>query len=373
MGEPHQRCTECCVCLRSTSRSTECGHPLCSYCRRRLRRLECPYCRQALPDPKEGVLQSLQKGLELYTQAVEDLGSLRLCHDFQSLHEVALGLVAGPGQQLVSVQRARAAAVTRRCCSLLEQGFASVQDAKAAAKYLAGLREDGLLHPLRSVQQAVRNALLDLYSRREPPPTIAPGPHPADRGSCDRERSDKGRMAKVRGWLTKAALMAVYREAGVVEDKAEEEMGGILKVALRSCLAGASHEELLAALDLILNGTSGLGGVARRAARPAVEDALQLAECCAAALGPQGCAAVQELAAARRELQEVGLAAAVKAKDLPSSGSPQPRRPKSASCAQNPRRALDALRKQRGGGLDVSMALKLEPLCQGTARLLHCL
>ena len=39
---------ECCVCLHRTRQRTACGHALCKHCLQRLRRSECPYCRQGL-------------------------------------------------------------------------------------------------------------------------------------------------------------------------------------------------------------------------------------------------------------------------------------------------------------------------------------
>ncbi|CAE8597870.1 unnamed protein product [Polarella glacialis] len=270
---------ECCVCLRRTCRRTPCGHALCGHCKQRLRRQECPYCRQELPPPQlsadvangEEVFLATAGGSSSSRQA--GLGALRECDSFDFLHDVALDLSQDLCLRSPTDRQAILAAITRRCCQLLQRGWRSISEAIASVRFLVGLSEDGLLVPLHAVQLAVVDAVVGLYGRtgvsrgRQSRRPAVPRPSSASPAIARRMPAPTKCVATptqtplaefLRFWAQKARLLALVSESKLILADGVVAIAGLLEVALRRYLYGAAASDLQYGADQLAEGAASL-------------------------------------------------------------------------------------------------------------------
>jgi len=144
------------------------------------------------------------------------------CNSLENLYRAAVKFSSRLEQQ-PQAQPALAATVTRRLVRLLRRGWASPEAAGTALPLLVGLRQQGLLAPLRDAQLAVRSCLVQLC-----------------KGARLRAPEEAMRL-----WIQHMQLFSQLIEGGLLsdsEDAATLEI--LLETELKGCLAGAHPEDL---------------------------------------------------------------------------------------------------------------------------------
>mmetsp|Transcript_402 Transcript_402/g.1116 ORF Transcript_402/g.1116 Transcript_402/m.1116 type:complete len:338 (-) Transcript_402:18-1031(-) len=311
---------ECCVCLRRTRRRTPCQHPLCSYCFRRLRRRECPYCRAELVVT---VQEIHQRPTPLSKQDVE---LLRNCDGLEELHEAALALSGKLTTSSPSDRQNVQNTVAKRCCCFTRMGWKSQLEASCAARVMSGLVEDGLLVPSQSLQSALIDAMLGLCAGRQTPRPGSAVRRPASASQC---RGKNQAPRSLPAWLEKVGLLATFAGARLIADGGA--IAGLLVDELRRCLPDLGSQQLLAFAEPLARGAVLLtqadeGGSAASALRHVVSEALSRLE------SLEGARSVAELKSAMQALGltpcELETAPRLPVRPAAESGR---RRPKSAS------------------------------------------
>lgn len=345
---------ECCVCLRRTSERTACGHALCGYCTRRLRRQICPYCRRDLESTQlsgGGAVSSTAPGgasdsaastnrrdkaaesTDTTAEVAKFWDGLRRCSTLEDLHEAVATLAPCLKQQPPTVRRSLVSAATRRCCQLLLDGrewcSGSAEVAAASVPFLVGLHEDELLEPLREVQLAALDALVGVCSggvstrqrpqsgRREAVPLSARSRGTMVSATTTTSISAALLEKNVRQWAQRARLLGLLAEAGLLPVDGAASVASLLEGELRRRLESSTADDLLQLAAHLQNGglwiarallgsSESDGGTGRPAPvaeciRNIVDSALHMAEVTSGASG------AASGAPARHALHQAGL------------------------------------------------------------------
>lgn len=243
----------CCVCLHRTRRQTPCGHSLCKHCLRRLRRRECPYCREEFSFEFGREEVQAKELAEIAPIASKELELLWNCDSFEVLHKSVSSLAPRLPVTSPAVSQSFRSGVAKQSSVLLKNGWMSILEANAAARVLTGFMEDGLVEASCALQTAIVDAMLSLSAGRPVNlrPSSAYGRRPAS--------ASTGRMLKpqepLRNWVQKASLFASLVEARLLDGEPVSNLRVVLVDELRRSLRDFTAQDLLNAATELREGS----------------------------------------------------------------------------------------------------------------------